>query len=354
MARHATTNKVNDRSSEDALLARLIKLTSRKEDFVTECFAAVLQADQRAAAQYWGILAKATRLRERRIRRVRTQCSMNNGSARCDLVLDAGGAHLAVEHKLESPQGHNQLLRYLGLSRREVTHVALVAADYQSVSTRVLKNPRYVRPFTGQDHFVWADFYPVLEQSEARGVYVAAATRALFDRRGLQPPHALIGHLHTRNPTLRAKLDGHLYKAWQPLLRVLRHKWEYADSSIVKLRQSEIYVDDGPSDLLRGVWLDPFSNPGSLRVRLKSDRRTKRDRMFERIESEQGRATIPYGRSLSIGQEPRTFYRQRYPWSVEVRIPWRVLLRHSTRTTMPKALKKFVLALMRTADSKSV
>lgn len=38
-------------SSADALLARLIKLTARKEDFITECFAAVLQADGRAASQ---------------------------------------------------------------------------------------------------------------------------------------------------------------------------------------------------------------------------------------------------------------------------------------------------------------
>lgn len=342
-----------DRSSADALLARLIKLTSRKEDFITECFAAVLQADRRAAAAYWRLLGAhlPANARTAPVSRIDTQCRMQNGAARCDLVLQAGAEKIAVEHKIQAPQGRDQLLRYLALPRSHVSRVALVAGDYQTVPKAVLSSSRYLRPRSGQDHFLWADFYSLLRRSEARGIEVAGATRGLFDRLGLQPAHPLIGELGTRDKARRQVLDGRLYAAWQPLLKSLRRRWGYADSSIRKDRRSEIWINAAPGDELLEVWLDPFSNPGSLRIRLKTDRRIKRDLILSRLEAKQ--TSIPFGRSLTWQANPPTPYRQRYPWALEARVPWKTLLARATRSTMPSVLKRHVLGLINVAEGTS-
>jgi hypothetical protein len=190
----------------------------------------------------------------------------------------------------------------------------------------------------------------VLRRSAERGVEIAEATRRLFDDLGMNPAHPLIGHLNTTDGHLRARLDGRLYAAWTPLLRSL----EYADSSIRKNRRSEIYVSYGPSNLLLRVWLDPFSNPGSLRVRLRTDQRQKRDLMYERLSSDEGRSEIPHGKALGIVAEPASKYKQQYPWSVEVRVPWQALLARASADSLPKVMRTFVLDLMRAADANAI
>lgn len=261
---------------EKGLLARLIKLTTRKEDFITECFAAVLQADRQARVEYWRLLSAALSkgAQSTKISLIKTQCRMGNGTARCDLVLRAGKELVAVEHKLGAAQGRDQLIRYLALPKAEASRVALVTSDYQTVHKKVIASARYLRPSSGQDHFLWADFYPILRRSEARGNEVATATRGLFDQLGLQPPHPLVGELSSRDREKRMRLDARLYAAWSPLLTSLRKRWESVGSSFRKDRRSELYIEGGQSSELLLVWLDPFSNPGSLRIRLKriSDR----------------------------------------------------------------------------------
>lgn len=342
--------RVASLSSADALLARLIKLTTRKEDFITECFAAVLQADRRAANEYWRLVSRTLPAitQNATLREIHTQCRLGEGNSRCDMVLVGGRDRIAVEHKLTAPQGKGQLAKYLSLPRKEVTRVMLVSADYQTVTSEVLRERRYVKPPSGQSHFLWADFYPLLQKSQARGVAVASATRGLFDRLGLQPAHPLIGELRTRDVERRMRLDAQLYAAWQPLLTALRKRWRYVDSSIRKDRRSEIYIEEGKGELLRVVWLDPFSNPGSLRIRLKASSRVKGALLLDWLERD--RSKIVHGRSIVLSVPSGLAYNQRYPHMVEVRIPWRALLGNSTRSSMPLRLKKFVLSLIAVAD----
>ncbi len=332
--------------STDALLSRLITLTARKEDFVTECFAAVLQADSRAAQEYWRVVAATlpAAIRARTLARIDTQCRLGNGSSRCDLVLYAGRERVVVEHKLEAAQGPGQLQKYLRLPRSEMTRVALVAADYQTVPRGVLAARRYLKPPTGQDHFLWADLYPLVQRSASRGYEVASATKGLFDRLGLQPAHPFIGELCTTDTARRLRFDARLRAAWEPLLRSLRRTWKSVGSSVRKDRQSEIYITYGPSSTLQRVWLDPFNNPGSLRIRLKTDTRVKRELLLARLSAR--RSSMPFGRYLTCRAEERSSYAQQFPWSVEVRIPWRTLLARSSRRTMPYSLKKLVLGLI--------
>jgi hypothetical protein len=47
---------LDEKSTWELLLARLIKLTASKENFLTECFAAVLQEDKRATVEYWNLV----------------------------------------------------------------------------------------------------------------------------------------------------------------------------------------------------------------------------------------------------------------------------------------------------------
>jgi hypothetical protein len=101
--------------------------------------------------------------------------------------------------------------------------------------------------------------------------------------------------------------------------------------------------------VLLQVWLDAFSNPGSLRVRLKTDKETKRELILDRLERR--RDAIPFGRYLGW-QRADPPYRQKYPRMVEVRIPWRPLLGRCTRASMPSVLKRFVLGLIAVAAGK--
>jgi len=332
-------------STADALLARLIKLTRRREDFLTECFAAVLQADGRAGAAYWRRLTSELPLRVRTAVGpvvVKTQITAGHGSSRLDMVLSRGGQRIAVEHKLLAPQGQGQLPKYVALPRGEVSYVALVTGDYQQVSDAVLRSRRYARPRGDISHFLWADFYPLLKRSQRRGFEIATATRGLFDRLGLQPAHPLIGDLRTADQERRIGLDTRLYEAWKPLIDSLKgRRWRSVGSSLRNDRKSELYAFDGPSDLLREVWLDPMSSPSSLRIRLKTTSAAKRAQILDRVA----------GRRLSA--EPvrlRTSSRGNH-WAVELRVPWRSLLaRTTTRGGLSLALKRFVLSLMRSVD----
>jgi hypothetical protein len=117
-----------------------------------------------------------------------------------------------------------------------------------------------------------------------------------------------------------------------------------------KDRQSELYIDEGPSSVLLQVWLDPFSNPGSLRVRLKTDSRAKREIILDRLE--RNREAIPFGRYVGW-QRADPAYPQQYPHMVELRISWRVLLARCTRRSIPAALRRFVIGLMTVADDRA-
>ena len=336
------------RPSAESFLGRLIRLTRRQEDFLTECFAAVLQADQRAAASYWQQLTAQLPPRVRTAAgpvEITTQLTAGRGSSRLDMVVYRERHRIGVEHKIHAPQGEGQLPKYVTLPKTDIAYVGLVTADYQQVSADVLGSRRYARPSRDLAHFLWADFYPLLHRSELRGSDIAAATRGLFDSLGLQPAHPLIGDLRTVDVERRSRLDARLYEAWQPLLSTLSRRWDFVGSSIRRLNKSQIYVFDGPSELLREVWLDPHSSPSSLRVRLKTNTPAKRAQILDRIGKRQ-----PSAFPIRLAPSKRGNH-----WAVELRTPWRKLLaRTRTRSGLGIALKRFVIRLMRTVDAGAV
>jgi hypothetical protein len=329
----------------DALLARLIKLTRRREDFVTECFAAVLQADHVAASAYWreltATLSSSIRSTTGPVM-IETQLSAGKGSSRLDMVVTRGRHRIAVEHKLGSRQGQNQLPKYASLPKAEASHVALVTGDYQTVAEQVLNSRRYVKPRGNLPHFLWADFYGILEKSKSE---IASATKGLFDRIGLQPAHKHIGDLRTADAEKQSRFDARLLVAWQPLIGSLKRSGWSVTSAIPLNRKSELWVTYGPSDLLREVRVDPASNPSDLRIQLRTSSPQKRNEILAHVLER-----YPGAEPVRLPKSGRGNH-----WAVEIRTSWRLILKRTkTRAALGEALKRFVLRMMRCADESAV
>ena len=87
---------------------------------------------------------------------------------RPDFVLKTNMWTMVLEHKLEAGLGVKQLERYLeyaGDGRR--TYLGLVAPRLMDVSPAVLRHPRYRKP-KGTQHFLWQDFFPLIERSRSK------------------------------------------------------------------------------------------------------------------------------------------------------------------------------------------
>lgn len=87
---------------------------------------------------------------------------------RPDFVLKTNTWSLVLEHKLDAGLGVRQLERYLeyaGDGRR--TYLGLVAPRLMDVSPAVLRHPRYRKP-KGTQHFLWQDFFPLIERSRSK------------------------------------------------------------------------------------------------------------------------------------------------------------------------------------------
>lgn len=323
-----------------------------REDLLTECFAASLQADSIAAGEYWRLMMRNTAGPKgaRGQVRVTTQHSSADRSARIDMRVVRQGHVLGVEHKLSAPEGAKQLRRYLSLPKTYARFIAFVSSDFRTVAPKVLANKRYLRPSSRQSHFVWADLFPLVERSAERGSAFAAATLALMHQLDLAPVHPIIGDV--RDP----KNDLRLRKYWGPLVRSLgKRGWESVLSSFGRDRKSEMWIEAGPSAYLDVVRLDPFSSPTALIVRLKADSRVKRDHMFKRLEKHRSR--IPGGSTL--GMLPLRLPRSAggFDWAIDVKIGWAVLLRRCTRTNTlltERTLQRYVLSLMHAAARDAV
>jgi hypothetical protein len=339
------------RDSCDTLFCRIAGFTRMQEDLLTECFAATLQSDSTAASEYWRLMTRhAPKLkRARGAIHVTTQHTVGR-SARIDMRVVRQGHALGVEHKLYAPEGARQLPRYLGLPKTDARFIAFVSADFRTVGQDVLDSGRYVQPSSRQSHFLWADLYPVVARSAARGSPFAAATVALMNKLDLAPVHPIIGDV--RDP----QKDIHLRKLWIPLQRSLgKSGYDYVKSSIGHNRKSEMWIEDGPSAHLDVVRLDPFSSPTSLVVRLKADSRTKRDYMLKRLLK--SRAGIPCGHTLGILPHRLPQSSNGFDWAIDVKVGWTVLLKRCNRTNtslIESTLKRFVLRLMSSAARDAV
>lgn len=333
--------KVKKSSDADALLCNLIRLSNQKEDFLTEVFANLLQTDARLSRAFVKRLLP-NRKSDAPVTIV-TQHSLRAWKSRPDMLVTTGGLRIAVEHKLDAPEGSGQLSKYLTLPRRQVSRVALISADYRRLAPEILKHPRYVRPADGQSHFLWTDIWPLIQLACRLQVAGAHAARRLFSELGIQPAHRLVPNLNDPDPKRALQNDRALSKLWQPTRRALEQRGMECVSSIRTTRSSEVYVYPPDSSPIGVVWLNPFASPSTLLVRLRMADRKTRDLLLSRLESR--RHLIPVGPLLSMVPGKRKAHSDR--WAVDVRVPWHLLLAScKNRIAMSRALKRLVLRII--------
>jgi hypothetical protein len=247
-----------------------------REDHLTECFAGWLDIDHPAREAYCDLVfrpyAATAGWASPQIVDIDTQRSLSSG--RPDLILTLGDGHVvAVEHKIDaietvgviSEDGEQlgQLRRYL--NDPDVAAVAFVRSTLRPPGAEVLANPKYIRP-PDRHHFLWRDFYPLLEASTNR---YASWLRESFEADGYTPPHAFVGELTDRDARIN------FAKYWLPV-RAVAHDlgWDVGTGSVV-----ELYLSPREPNLPAAIWINPTDS--LLVVRTTPSDPTKIDRIAQ-------------------------------------------------------------------------
>ncbi len=145
------------------LFVEAAKLTSRKEDLFTLALASALSESANMGRGFVEILFGAKTVQGVSLRSATLEFEIQvipSKECRLDMLIRMNGAALiALEHKLWSPEGNNQVSKYLCLPKRVAPLVAYVAGYYATRLSGVDIAPkRYLRHPSKRLHFVWADF----------------------------------------------------------------------------------------------------------------------------------------------------------------------------------------------------
>lgn len=252
------------------------RLTSSREDHLTEFFASALETAPGFAAAYLDLLL-ATRIGEwgpQRLVSLQTQAG-GYEHAIPDLVLtvaDAKGRQrlIAVEHKIEAqetesvrgrpvgdldeiqptPDPIRQLAWYL---TQPIDGVAYVRESMKRPDVAVLAHERYIAPASGDPHFLWRVFHPLLEHHRAESLIVAWLADG-FVQRGYTMPNAKIGDLSSQDESVRKAARENLRKLWQPMrTQAERMGWKTMPGSI-----HEVWLESHPTSSAKYVWVNPL------------------------------------------------------------------------------------------------
>jgi hypothetical protein len=323
---------------------QLLKRVAEKENVFTECLAAALRHDSELARDFLVVLC-GPELDGVDVRAATVEVDPQKAFLRTadhpaccvDLVFTLNRVvTVGVENKLWAVEGKTQLSDYLKLG---LNRIAYVTARDRAVEPDVRANPQYLKPTRG--HFLWSDFDEVVER---RGRHTAGPllTKALleaFRHFGFEPPTPEIGNLLDADEDIRTRTRKNFAKLWETTRTELQKiGWNHLTPGSI----AELYVQDGPSDRIKRVWLDPTWGRGLLRVRL-----TPHAGKVGEVEEALRFAQLPHGRDVHVhqGQEPR---RRRDAGYVEATISLRTLLGGALETeAMKKSLAEFVTAVFR-------
>ncbi|HCM0863982.1 TPA: hypothetical protein N2812_000390 [Vibrio parahaemolyticus] len=234
------------------------KLTSAKEDHLTEFFAASLRASQAMRDKFMQVVFGADD--ERAITLVETQSLYPNCRPDMRIELDDGFV-LLCENKLDAMEtiGNEktdftpQLTRYLTLP---VDGVMYIRTSLKAPATNVLAHPRYIHPVDKQ-HFLWQDFYSTLLDDDNA---LVCELKAGFEYLGFVPPNPIIGDL-TRNAPREQRVN--FGKFWLSTTSVAAELgWKVYVGDIV-----ERYFYHAEARLADWVYINPI-NPERFLVRL--------------------------------------------------------------------------------------
>ncbi len=235
------------------------KLTSAKEDHLTEFFAAALESSETMRADFIRfILGKDEK---RRITKIETQAvydgcrpdmrfTLSDGSILlCENKLDAAETEMCIDE-----ERYLQLERYLCLP---IDGLIYIRTQIKAPAEEILEHDKYIKPDGGKPHFLWRDFYPMLMDNIEPLVQIL---KAGFESMGFVPPHPSIGDLSRDAP--RAQREN-FSKFWTPTVVAASNLgWKVQTGDIV-----ERYFYHSTARLAGEAYVTPV-NPKRFLIRL--------------------------------------------------------------------------------------
>jgi len=246
------------------------KLTDRREDHLTEFFAAALELSPQVRKAFFDLViapfARAHGWPPSEISKISTQHCYDDASCRPDMLLTlSNGKLIACEHKLDAAEtlgpeldDRLQLERYLDLP---VDGLIYVRSSWKPPELHVLKHPKYIRP-ADREHFLWRDFYPLFE---GLADPFQSWIREGFEALGFTPPHPAIGELDTEAE------QRNFAKFWDKTRSFARDLgWYSSPGSIVQL-----YLEDNDASSASVVFIQPTAGGFQFRATPKTADREK-------------------------------------------------------------------------------
>jgi len=234
------------------------RLTSSREDHLTEFFAAALEASETFRNAYIEFVLRAWpqagNLSGLKIRDIATQPCFPGTSCCPDMRLTlSDGRVIVCEHKIdaletEGPQAdpRPQLLRYLDLP---IDGLIYVRSSWKAPAGEVLEHAKYIRP-QGREHFLWRDFHPLLAPADH---ILIEWLRDGFDRLGFTQPHPTIGELSGPDSAIVLPNQNNFAKMWQSTRTAARRLgWKVETGSIV-----ELYLSNNSTANASEVFISP-------------------------------------------------------------------------------------------------
>ena len=170
---------------------------------------------------------------------------------------------IGVENKLGAPEGKGQLLKYLALP---LTRVAFITPDHMEISDEVLAHPKYLRPDNGRRHFLWSDFFQVIESSVKRpsAPVLNRALLGLFKVYGFEPPLPEIGDLNDPDELAKKRNRENFSKLWElTVSRLEKRGWKKIQHDMIAC----LWCDSGPDGRVGSFYVNALQ-PGSTLIRL--------------------------------------------------------------------------------------
>jgi len=234
------------------------KLTSSKEDHLTEFLAAIITMDELFNRQFselvLGKYSKQQGWEQPRIAIVETQVSYRGTNCCPDMRFTLEDGHVILcENKIEATETQGsksdfrgQLRRYLDLPAEGLIYIR--ATPSHSIESEVSNHPRFVTH--NGHHFLWRDFYPLLENNE--NPLVAAVCKG-FEVMGFVPPLPIIGALSDFNSTENEKNRIAFKEYWQSAADYGRQLGWKVETN----KNAEMYYDRVDSDIIYQVFCSP-------------------------------------------------------------------------------------------------
>ena len=246
---------------------------------------------------------------------------------------------LQVEVKLGAPEGKkagspSQLAKYLAFGSRD--NLGYIRGYPQPVERVVLTNPLYLRPKNRREHFLWSDFFPLVEEGSKR-LRTGALHRGLL---GLMKAQGF-APLDDRLPDLYGAHAERERLIFQPLWNSLHAALNAKGSKWVCLPPKTNATMWASS--LDGLKLEfnPTRVPGALRiwvsVKSGSRQRALQHALLERLPGKLG-TTWP---GIAIHDPGKSTYP-----AVNITIPFRSVLGRASSQGVEQALTRCSLSII--------